>query len=373
LRIILDYRPALRERTGVGEYVHEMAVALAALASSAGDELTLFSSSRKDRLTPGVVDGARTVDRHIPVRVLNFAWHRLEWPSIEQLARGPFDVAHSGHPLLMPSRTAARVITIHDLDFLEHPERTSGEIRRDYPALVQDHASRADLVVVSSMETHAHVITRLGIPPERVALCPAGAPRWSSRNVGERGEYLLFVGTLEPRKNVGVLLDAYARLVNGRADAPPLHIVGRRTPESEAWVQRIAHPPLEGRVRYLGYVPAEERRAMYAGAVALIVPSLNEGFGLTALEAMATGVPVVASNRGSLPELVGDAGILFDPTDTDALVHALEQVAFNPSTATTAAERGRARAAHYSWQESAAELRRGYERAIRMRAARSSR
>ncbi|HEU4786611.1 MAG TPA: glycosyltransferase family 1 protein [Gemmatimonadaceae bacterium] len=364
MRIILDYRPALRERTGVGEYVHEIAAALARLAPAAGDEVTLFSSSRKDRLPAAAVDGARVVDRRIPVRLLNLAWHRLEWPTVERLAHGRFDIAHSGHPLLMPSHTAAQVITIHDLDFLEHPERTSREIRRDYPALVRDHACRADLVVVSSQQTYAHVASALGVEAERLALCPAGAPPWPTRDPAERGTYLLFVGTLEPRKNIGVLLDAYSLLLERRADAPSLHLAGRSTPEAVAWLDRLTRPPLSGRVQYLGYVPAEDRRALYAGAIALVVPSLTEGFGLTALEAMATGVPVVASNRGSLPELVADAGMLIDPTDVEALARALERVAFDTSDARTRAERGRERAAHFSWNRSAAELRRGYQRAI---------
>lgn len=373
MRIILDYRPALRERTGVGEYVHEMAVALAALASKEGDELTLFSSSRKDRLRSDAVNGARVVDRGVPVRVLNLAWHRLEWPPIERVARGTFDVAHSGHPLLMPSREAAQVITIHDLDFLEHPERSSREIRRDYPALVRDHARRADLVVVSSHQTYDHVMKELGVEAERLALCAAGAPRWPARNASDGGEYLLFVGTLEPRKNIGVLLDAYTRLLERRSDAPPLHLAGRRTPESAAWLDRISRPPLEGRVEYLGYIAAEDRRAMYAGATALIVPSLYEGFGLTALEAMATGVPVVASNRGSLPELVADAGILVEPDDVEALAAALDRITSDRAEAEARAARGRRRAADFSWERSAAELRRGYQRAIARRSARGSR
>lgn len=353
----------------MGEYVHEMAIALGRLAGSRGDELTLFSSSRKDRVPTAAVAGARIVDRRVPVRVLNLAWHRLEWPPIERIAGGTFDVAHSGHPLLMPARDAAQVITIHDLDFLEHPERTSREIRRDYSALVRDHARRADLIVVSSKKTHADVMRELDVEPERLALCPAGAPRWPPRDPTARGRYLLFMGTLEPRKNIGVLLDAYARLIERRPDAPPLHIAGRRTPESTAWIDRIARPPLAGRVRYLGYVADDDRRAVYAGAIALIVPSLNEGFGLTALEAMATGVPVVASNRGSLPELIGDAGILVDPADAEALAHALEQVTSETAATTACAESGRTRAADFSWERSATELRHGYERAIAHRAA----
>ncbi len=122
LRILLDYRPALRERTGVGEYAHELAAALARQLQPP-DRLTLFSSSWKDRLPAEPVAGADTVDLRVPVRILNAAWHRLGWPPVERFA-GAIDVAHSLHPLLMPARSARQVVTVHDLDFLDHPERT---------------------------------------------------------------------------------------------------------------------------------------------------------------------------------------------------------------------------------------------------------
>jgi hypothetical protein len=125
LRVLIDYRPALRSRSGAGEYTHELASAL--LARSVADPthplaVTLFSSSWKDRLekTPELCGAAR-VDRRIPVALLNFLWHRLEWPAAESLAHADFDLVHSSHPLLLPTRRAAQVITIHDLDFLAHP------------------------------------------------------------------------------------------------------------------------------------------------------------------------------------------------------------------------------------------------------------
>src|SRR5687767_309304 len=133
MRILADYRPALRERTGVGEYLHQL---VRAYAAAHPGEVTLFTSSWKDRPAPALASelGVRIVDLHIPVRVLNLLWHRASWPPVEALA-GDFDVVHAAHPLLIPARHAAKVITIHDLFFLAHPERTAAEIRRDYPAL----------------------------------------------------------------------------------------------------------------------------------------------------------------------------------------------------------------------------------------------
>lgn len=353
---VMDYRPALRERSGVGEYVHELARHVAARLDGR-DSLTLFSASWRDRLDSAAVPGARVVDRRLPVRLLNLAWHRLQWPPIERVAGRAFDIVHSAHPLLTPSRAGARFVTVHDLDFLDHPERTSREIRRDYPALARAHARRASRVVVSSRATADEVERRLGVDPSRIVLCPAGAPEWAaSVPAGGPKRHVLFLGTIEPRKNIEGLLDAWTKVIAAGADALPLVLAGRATPESAATLARIAAPPLSGRVRHLGYVSEAERQQLYRDAAALIVPSFHEGFGLTALEAMAAGVPVVAANRGSLPELVGDAALLVDPTDSAGMARAIAAAAFDPATRERLTPAGRARAARYSWGESAGRL-----------------
>src|SRR5207247_468409 len=131
---------------------------------------TLFSSSWKDRLPPGRAPGARLIDAKVPVRILNLAWHRLGWPPIERFA-GPLDIAHSDHPLLMPARAAKQVVTVYDLDFLDHPERARAEIRRDYAALAAPHARRAALVVTISAFTATEIERRLGVPRERIVIC----------------------------------------------------------------------------------------------------------------------------------------------------------------------------------------------------------
>lgn len=363
MRILIDYRPALRERTGVGEYVHEMARALARRPNT---DVVAFSSSWKDRVVAREVSPAAVIDRRVPVRVLNFAWHWLSWPPVESLGAGRIDVAHAAHPLLLPSRAAARAVTIHDLAFLRHPEWTAREIRRDYPRLARDHARRADLVVVSSSFAGRAVIETFDLDPDRVVVCPAGAPRWSRRTVTPRPGYVLFLGTLEPRKNIGGLLDAYERLLGRHPDAPELRLAGRRTPAAVPWLDRIARAPLAGRVTHVGYVQTEARRALYDGARLLVLPSFEEGFGLPALEAMTAGVPVVASRRGALPELLGDAGLLVDP-DPDQLAGAIERVLDDDTQASRMADRGAAQAARFDWDRSAAILREAYEAAIARR------
>jgi glycosyltransferase involved in cell wall biosynthesis len=353
LRILLDYRPALRERTGVGEYVHEIAAALARRLPDGG-ELVLFSSSWKDRLD-GTAPPGRRVDVRVPVRALNALWHRLGAPAVERFA-GPVDVAHSFHPLLIPAARARRVVTVHDLDFLDHPERTQREIRRDYPSLAGRHARQADAVVAVSRFTAGEVERRLGVARERIVVCGPGAPAWQPRPAPVASGPILFMGTLEPRKNVGLLLEAYAALRAAMPGAPPLWLAGGASGAAGGWLRSIAEPPLAGHVQHLGYVQADRRYDLYTQASMLVLPSHLEGFGLPVLEAMTVGVPVIVSDRGALPEVAGDAAQVIDPADANALTAAMRRYLDDPFLAQAAVERGLRRSRLYSWDASAATL-----------------
>jgi glycosyltransferase involved in cell wall biosynthesis len=371
LRILVDYRPALRARTGVGEYMHEL---VRAYTAEYDDDVSVFTSSWKDRPAAGIAAElrARVVDRRVPVRVLNYLWHRLEWPPAEWLAGG-CDVVHAAHPLLIPARRAAQVITIHDLFFLTSPERTRGEIRRDYPRLTAAHARRADAVITPSLYTGQLVIDRLGVDADRVYACPPGAPRW--RDLGGRPNtpsdgYVLFFGTLEPRKNVGTLLDAYAALARTSRKVPRLVIAGAATADASGWLARIAEPPLKEHVVHIGYVRHDEREQLYAGARALVLPSLDEGFGLPVLEAMSAGIPVIVSDRGSLPEVVGSGGTVLPADAPDAWAGALERLITDRDWATSQAAGALDRARAFTWAGTAARLHQAYADALMRRAAR---
>jgi glycosyltransferase involved in cell wall biosynthesis len=368
VRILLDYRPALRARTGVGEYAHQLGSALARQLAP-GDSLVLFSSSWKDRLSPGAIPGIAVVDARVPVTFLNLAWHRLEWPPIETFA-ADVDVVHSMHPLLLPTRRAAQVVTVHDLYFLDAPENTAAEIRRDYPALAGSHARRADAVVTVSEYTASQVRSRLDVKPDRIAICPSGAPAWTPRDPSSRGQHVLFMGTIEPRKNVATLLRAYAELIARQPSSPPLVLAGAVTSACRSLLDEIGRPPLAGRVRHVGYVSGDERERLYREAAIVVLPSYDEGFGLPALEAMTLGVPVIVSSRGALPEVVGTAGLVVDPDDVSGLSAAMARMLGDEAFARDCAARGVAEARRFSWDASAARLMEAYRSAIDRRRAR---
>lgn len=377
MRILVDYRPALRERTGVGEYVHELVKALSRPAErDRNDEIAIFTSSWKDRPAPALASempSVRIHDARIPVRVLLWAWNRLEQPPVEWLA-GACDVVHSQSPLLIPSMRAAQVVTIHDLDFLRHPDQMSAEIRRDYPALARSHAARADGVIVSSHYAAGEVTRELRIDASRVHVCPPGRPDWADavrarRAQSTRRAHILFMGTLSVRKNVGTLLEAYARLRAAKPDAPPLVLAGHRTPASARWEARCGETPLAGHVTITGYVDSARKTDLYADAAMLVLPSYEEGFGLPVLEAMACGVPVIVSSRGSLPEVAGAAAAPIDPDDADGFARAMQ--ALLDSGGRDAGARGLEQAAKYSWPACAAAARRAYDAAIGVRGSRA--
>jgi glycosyltransferase involved in cell wall biosynthesis len=374
MRIVIDYRPALRARSGVGEAVHQTARALALRYPD--DVLTLFTSSWKDRPDPATIDalrGTELSDHRLPVRLLNFTWHRFEWPSIELLTGKDYDVAFSPHPLLLPARDAAQVVMVHDLDFLRHPERTQREIRRDYPALAGPHARRAHRVIVPSKHTAADVIEQLGVPSRQVVVCPHGVPSWrdpAPMPLAADG-YVLFMGTLESRKNVDGLLDAYGRLLARRPNAPNLVLAGSAGPEAGRWLDAIVAAPLAGHVEHIGYVGEPDRQRVYMGARVLVLPSHEEGFGMPALEAMSLGIPVIASNRGALPEVLGETGILVAPDDTESIVAALDRLLADDELARAMGRRGFERAQQFQWSRTAEAVREAFSQAMDERAAQS--
>jgi glycosyltransferase involved in cell wall biosynthesis len=318
----------------------------------------------------------RIVDVKVPVRALVWSWNRLGWPPVEWFA-GRHDVVHSQSPLLIPVTDAAQVVTVHDLDFLRHPDQMSAEIRRDYPTLARSHAARAHGVIVSSQYAAAEVTRELQLDPSRVHVCPPGRPAWADAvrdrraapaREKENRRHILFMGTLSLRKNVGTLLEAYARLRSRVANAPPLVLAGHRTQASARWEARCEEPPLKGHVTITGYVAADQKIDLYANAAMLVLPSYEEGFGLPVLEAMACGVPVVISSRGSLPEVAAAAATPIDPDDVDGFVTQMEQLLEGDPSAAIA--RGVAQAARYHWAACAVAALGAYHSAMQVHARR---
>lgn len=355
MNICIDVRPALSSPTGVGVYVLNLVGALAAIDTQ--NEYHLFSSSWKQRYPPhNYGDRFHLHDRRWPVRVLNFAWNRFSWPAIESLLGTAIDVAHSPTPLLMPSKHAHGVTTVHDLFFYEHPEQTIREVKRDYATLVRKHCEQADAIITVSEYTKLRLIETLNIPASKIHVIHPGSDSFfekaaenedvdnTRKKIGVTRPYFLFVGTAEPRKNLPLLLEAFGSL----AQEVDLVLAGLHGWEEQTWRNMVTD-----RVHIAGYVTKSELRALYQDCVGVVQPSKEEGFGLPLLEAMASGAPVIASDIPVFREVANDAALLFESGSVEALRAAMQTILEDSQAAKILVEKGRERAKHFSWLDTA--------------------
>lgn len=274
------------------------------------------------------------------------------------------------------------VVTVYDLSFLFYPEMFRPANRLYLRVGTRYSVERARRVLAISESTRRDVARLYRIPADRIDLAQPGVedafyprPRAeldafrTQRGLPDR--YLLFVGTLEPRKNVARLVEAYAHFCQvvgserQRDEFPRLVLVGGKGWLYDKIFARVEALGLERDVLFPGYVPQTELPLWYAAATAFVYPSLYEGFGLPALEAMASGTPVITSSTSSLPEVVGDAAIVTDPTDVAALADAMARLASDESLQASLRVRGLERARSFTWAETARNTVASYRRALR--------
>jgi glycosyltransferase involved in cell wall biosynthesis len=356
----LDVRPSLSRPTGVGTYVLGLLDRLPRLAPD--DRFTYFSASLKERYPRGDWPGnVRLVDRRLPVHGLNLAWNRVGWPPLDRLVGAPLDLVHSPNPLLVPARRGKRLVTLHDLFFLKHPEMVGGEVRRDFVALVRSHVKLADGVVCVSEYTASEARRLLDVPPEKIAVTPHGVDpifqhepepaevdqRLSRLGLPRGG--ILYLGSDEKRKNLVTLVMAYLALARRRPGVPPLVLAG---PGSH-WAQGGSR--IGPQIRATGYLERADVRALMSSSAMLVLPSLEEGFGLPVIEAMAAGLPVVCSAGSALSEVAGDAALLVEPRDANALAQSVDRLLDDAGLAASLRHRGRERSRLFDWERTASQ------------------
>jgi glycosyltransferase involved in cell wall biosynthesis len=374
MRIAVDYTAAVRQGGGIGRYTREIVSAILAVDTPPDDRhrsvvmaavAGLGARWEREAARLRALDaGGRLTLRPLPLTDdwLARIWQRLRVPIPAEWITGPVDLFYSPDFVLPPlrKRTPA-LLTVHDLSFLRHPE-TFPQALRDYlERAVPRSVERADHILADSHATRRDLIALLDVPPDKVTTLHLGvSPRFSPEaDAGERVSlneryplgpkpYVLAVGTVQPRKNIRRLIAALDVLA-------PTHDVTLALAGQPAW---LADPILEAAearddVRVLGFVDDADLPALYRQAAVFAFPSLYEGFGLPPLEAMACGTPVVASNASSIPEGVGDAGLLVDPLDVPALAAALDRALTDEALRDALRERGLSRAAEFTWERSA--------------------
>ena len=344
----IDATPLLGPRTGVGVFVDGL---LAALAGRPGLTLRAYGLTARGFRRLGTVLPAGVALRRLPLPagVALRVWAAGDLPPIEAWS-GRVDVVHGTNFVVPPSRRAARLVSVHDLTSLHFPELCTPAARR-YPDLVRRAVSRGAWVHAVSESVAAEVVEHLGADPARVRVIYSGAPQPATSPApgppsGGR-PYILALGTVEPRKNLPALVAAFDQVADDQPDLE-LHIAGPPGWGEEALTRAIAAARHGRRIERLGWVP--DPASELAGAAVVAYPSLYEGFGFPPLEAMAAGVPVVASAVAALPEVLGDAAVLVAPGDVDALAAGLDRVLSDDALRATLIQAGRARVTRYRWE-----------------------
>lgn len=369
MRVAIDARIVHYTRAGIGQYALHLTDALASLAT---DTEFILLQHRKDH-KPLVA--RPNVQR---LGLLTPSHHRLEqlMLRVELPARLRAHVLHSTDfipPLWVDSFRS--VITVHDLAFLNWPHFLTEDSAHYYGQV--DHAvHRADRIIAVSESTKADLIERLGVPKEKIAVVyEAADPLFRPMERCEalaalRGrfplpdEFILFVSTIEPRKNVNALLRAYHRLREDYKVTAALVLAGSIGWLSEQVFEEVDQLGLREHVIFLGRVETEDLLYLYNAAQCLAHPAFYEGFGLTPLEAMACGTPVVVSNVSSLPEVVGDAALLIDPNNDEELAVAIHRLLADSALRNALRLKGLARASAFSWRRAAEQTLAVYRQAL---------
>ncbi|MBC7253171.1 MAG: glycosyltransferase family 4 protein [Actinobacteria bacterium] len=383
MRVIFDGTPFLLEKTGIGHYTENLLAHLLKVDPEleAGlFALSLRAGHRLRRLAPQY-PGVRVRGFNLPANFLYYRlWKRTRAFPAEMLL-GDFDIFHATNYQAPALRRAKLVTTVHDINFVRFPEMQSKGIRRfihSLPRLLE----RSSAVFTDSRFTARELAEVYGVSEERMEVVYPGLnPVFHSRPSPEEMElalraycleppYLAYIGNLHPRKNLATLVEAFV-LLRDRGYEHKLAVIGGgglgrlNNAEYRKLMRRVSDLGMEEEIVFTGYVPDERLKSLLVQADLLVFPSIYEGFGLPPLEAMACGVPVVTSNRASLPEVVGDAALLVeDPLDPQEIADRVETLLRDPLLRARLVERGRRRAKMFTWEKAARKVREVYDRVV---------
>ena len=364
-RVGIDATSLLGQPTGVGVFTRELMLALAARKHVS---LRAFAVSwrRRNELLGLVPDGVDVVQRAMPARPLKALWSISERGRIERFVPG-LDVVHGTNFTVPPSRTAGRVVTVHDLTCVRFPEMCQRDTLK-YPALIKRALKHGAIVHTPSHYVANEVCEYFGVGHDQVVAIHSGIPHAPEPNaksardlLGDTWPYVLSIGTAEPRKDLPGLVAAFDVLAERESELR-LVLVGPQGWGSSALDQALESMRHRERVIQTGFVSDDILSALIRGARALAYPSIYEGFGFPPLSAMAAGVPVVATKAGSLDEILGGAALMVQVGDTQALSEALSIAATDDAQRSILIAAGYARTQDFSWDLTAASMEQLYRR-----------
>jgi glycosyltransferase involved in cell wall biosynthesis len=375
MRIGLDGLPLTAPKTGVGHYTYELALALAAVAPSSSFELAYPSSAP----SVAVIDNKRPLPINLTAERVRVGLLGKHWWSVglpRYIRQQKIELFHGTNFDVPLRRRCATVLTIHDLSQLLHPEthprRSVSRARRRLPLMTRT----ADAIIVPADSIRREVCEQFKVAPDAVFVVPEAAresfrpmdpdeAELVRRRLAVQDDFLLAVGTIEPRKNLAVLIAAFNEVARAQPDNEvQLVIAGGNGWLSGPLFEAIEKSPCRRRILLTDYLHDHELRALYSTCRAFVYPSIYEGFGLPPLEAMACGAPVIASRIPTLLETLGDAAHFFDPQNKDQLTQAIIDVISNNEQRQVLIEAGLQQAEKFSWEETARSTLAVYEVAL---------
>jgi glycosyltransferase involved in cell wall biosynthesis len=360
IRIAFDATSLQRNKMGAGVYIFQL---LSALAIVDQNNLYYIFTSPENIETIGI---KQSNFNFIPVILLNriarIAWEQTALPL--QIINLKIDVLHSPHYTTPIIKNCKSVVTFHDMTFYLFPEMHEKSKVILFKSMIQYSSLATDKIISVSQSTSTDIAKILNIAPTKICtVLSAANPKYILQDTNHieqvcskysliQKRYLLFVGALEPRKNIPLLIKAYSKLVKEFPNIP-LVIVGKKGWMYQSIFELVESLDISSEVKFLGYVDEDDLVTLYSGAKVFIYPSTYEGFGFPVLEAMQCGTPVITSNTSSLPELTGDSALLINPNNVDDLLTAMRSILINDSLAKELSVKGLSRATLFTWKNTA--------------------
>jgi len=378
--IAIDYTPAYQQGAGIGRLTRDLITALARY--DIDSEYRLFvAGAQQARLPPPPGQNFNWCATPITNKWWARLWQRaqLSYPTIETFT-GAVDLFHATDFVLPPTRPRTKtILTVHDLTYARAPETTSPSLKAYLDRVVPRSVARADHVLADSQSTKDDLIALYDTPPDKITVLLSGVDtrfhpitdlsvRAAVRTkyaIPSR-PYIFAVGTVQPRKNYIRLIGALAMLRASGVDTG-LVIAGGKGWLDDPIYASIRDHHVEDAVQLIGYADDTDLPVLYSDAMCVAMPSLYEGFGLPILEAFQCGIPVVTANVSSLPEVAGDAALMVDPYDQEALAYAIHRLASDEALRADLTRRGLERAKQFTWESSARNLYEVYARVIGIR------
>jgi len=368
MKIALDLRACSSQMSGIGNYTFQLAKRLFEMDSENVRGNYFNFCMPRPKLSDLGLNGTVNYNALLPYGVYRRIWNKLPVPYRMMFPRA--DVTHFFDFIVPPGVSGKVIDTVYDLTYLRYPETMNARNLSRLQEGMQRSLDRSDRIVTDSAFVKDEIVRELGFDAHRIdVIYPAAVDdavdelpvEYLKQKWGLTKPYILYLGTIEPRKNLNRLIQAYARMSRELEQPPMLVLAGGKGWKSEE-TYRLAEELPSGHVLFTGYLTAQEKKLMLGHAALFVFPSLYEGFGIPVLEAMQSGVPVVCANTSSLPEVAGGCARLVTPTDVDDIASGMLELLTDSTRAGQLALRGKAQAERFSWDQSAEKLMQVYQR-----------